>query len=77
MVSFFLTIFAQERKVYHVSTDVNPIAQMHPAIKEEFKKFLTRELEQDLSPSPVLDNNTQAQVLAAQQKEAEKNRARL
>lgn len=40
-------VFAQEKKVHHVSTELDPVSQMSASVKEEFKKFkLQRALEE-------------------------------
>jgi hypothetical protein len=36
----FSCALAQERKVYHVSTDLNPVSQMSATVQAEYKKLL-------------------------------------
>lgn len=58
---------AQERKVYHVSTDLNPVLQMSAHVQAEYKKLLE-----------VLRQETQREDKDITQKsEAEKIRANL
>lgn len=64
----FSCALAQERKVYHVSTDLNPVLQMSAHVQVEYKKFLLEELRQE----------TQREDKDIKQKsEAEKIRANL
>ena len=35
-------VLAQEKKVYHISTDPNPVAQLAASVQAEYKKFLEK-----------------------------------
>lgn len=38
--SFSCAFCAEEKKVYHVSTHLNPVSQMSATVQAEYKKFL-------------------------------------